>query len=236
MGRFARIGRTPGNGAGRARRGVRDGAPERSLTLHRSALLARVRNAGGGSLPVRLTASLPGELLREQDWILAEGEVSILRLGFEPPTNVEAADLFAPDAVYTLTLPGGGTAEVEELWLEVEVEQSVPASTVLAAISSLPVLGSVDLRIPYDRMAVDISPLLQAWDPWGFFPASGGGSPKVTFELVNPPAITNWAVYLRAIAWEITVNAATSVRPTERIWGLVEAPVAGRTARGIPRW
>ncbi len=208
--------------------------PERSLTLHRSALLARVRNAGGGSLPVRLTASLPGELLREQDWILAEGEVSILRLGFEPPTNVEAADLFAPDAVYTLTLPGGGTAEVEELWLEVEVEQSVPASTVLAAISSLPVLGSVDLRIPYDRMAVDISPLLQAWDPWGFFPASGGGSPKVTFELVNPPAITNWAVYLRAIAWEITVNAATSVRPTERIWGLVEGRRCREDGTGNP--
>ncbi|MEO8376251.1 MAG: hypothetical protein ABI579_01160 [Candidatus Sumerlaeota bacterium] len=190
-------------------------------------LHARVRNNGGSALNGKLQIDLPGKLFREGAFAIAAASTEIVSIIVVLPSAVSPSDLFLPNAVHALAFPGGGDIEVEELWIEATSADEVDIESIGAAISSLPVVGKSDVRLTYNEARIDITSFLSPTSAWDFF-SGGGGYPKVTIELIDPPVVTNWAVYLRDLHWNWKCYAATSIRPTDQLWALVD----GRRTRG----
>lgn len=194
---------------------------EAQLAITQVELHARVRNNGAASFPVQLVIDVPGKLYRTADATIAAAATQVVSLIVALPSDLPPADLFAPTCLYALIFPAGGDMGVEEIWIDATSTVAIDQAAISAAISSLPVVGSATMRVDYNSARVDITALLPPGARWDFF-STGGGLPKVVIELIDPPAITNWAVYIRDLHWNWRTRAATSVRPTARLWGLVE--------------
>lgn len=201
--------------------------PERGLAIEGIVLHARVVNDGESSLMARLEAEVPGLMLRVRDVEVEAGAAGNVSLDILPPSNVGAAELFGETARYRLVFPTGGSVRVEEMWLEYAMGATLNAKTLTAAVTTLPTLGIVGVRLAYSRAEVDFTALIGGDLPWCFF-SPDDGAPEVEFEIIDPPALSLWAVYLRDARWRWTVQPATGIRPTARLYGVVD----GRGVRG----
>ncbi|CAN5193546.1 hypothetical protein BH09SUM1_BH09SUM1_07250 [soil metagenome] len=190
--------------------------PEVQRTVSAATLFARVRNSGGASLAARLEVHVPDKLSRHADAAIASGETIIVELGFSLPSNVGAADLLSTNTEFSIAFPEGGAVDVQELWLEVDADP-LPARAFAASAGSIPVTATIELPFGYNRVELDIAPLLTEEDRWSFF-SDAGGFPEVRIELISPPDIDLWSVYVRDVHWRRTAYLANSIQAQDRVW------------------
>ncbi|MBI1292281.1 hypothetical protein GC173_13750 [bacterium] len=155
-----------------------------------------------GSSAVTEDFSIPGEGIGAASRLLTVG------------SGISVADLLGSGASYAAHFPDGGDFELLGMWLEVVVAEvaALPAGGTV----SIPVSGGVTLGHTYNAARLDVSSLLPVEDRWDFF-TDEGGDLRVTVELIDPPPLTGWSLYVRGLRWEYHLLPASGIRPTAEL-------------------
>ncbi len=188
--------------------------------LQSVALKAAVHNPDQQPCTVSLLADAEGTDQLSAGFTLAAEESAILSLPLEGAGGGTLPGWDALSSLYALELPAGsGAVEVKEAWLESNWQPEHPGLPEEEV--RLPLEATVGMRLEYQPVTLELDGI-PGHDSWhGFL---GDPLPEITVELLDPPDIPFWAVYLRAVRWEWDVLPVRSVQAT----GEMEALVDGR--------
>jgi hypothetical protein len=208
--------------------------PEMERTLAALHLVAHVVNTGAASTSVELSAEVPGQILQDDSFAVLPSEEKEIRLPITLTNSATAADVFATNARYAIGVEGGASVEIRELWLEAEFELPPNADDRLKDVPSLTLNAVVPgLPLTYNRVELDVLPMMDPADRWAFF-SGEGGAVKVTLEVANAPEIAGWALFVRDCHWKQTLRPPATVRPVQKLWGRVRGRCAGADGMASP--
>ncbi len=185
--------------------------------LEGASLRAAVHNPDQQPCTVKLRADLSGAPPLEEEFTIAAEDAVTLVLPLEDQQGVPLPGWDALSSVYTVELQdGGGTLHVKEAWLQTTWQEEHPGLPEEEV--RLPLEATVGMRLEYPPVALELDGI-PGYDSWEEF--FGAPYPEITVELLDPPDIPFWAVYLRAVRWEWDALPATSVRPSADFEALV---------------